>query len=73
MATKEAQEIRTGMVLGDGFVVDSVYMALGSIPRSYFAKGRSCGVVKSSRYLGPFGYKTTVRKVLTEAEYMSRF
>ncbi len=65
MASKEAQEIRAGMVLGDGFVVDSVYMAIGSIPRTYFAKGSPYGIkVKklSSRYLGPFGHKITVRE-----------
>ena len=33
MKTKESQEIRTDDVLGDGFVVDSVYMAIGGIPR----------------------------------------
>lgn len=61
MVTKEAQEIRTGMVLGDGFVVDSVYMAIGSAPRSYFATGRLYGIVPDKRYLGPFGHKLTVK------------
>lgn len=62
MKTKEAQEIRTGDVLGDGFVVESVYMSIGSAPRSYFATGRRYGFVPSKQYLGSFGYKLSVKK-----------
>lgn len=61
MATVEAQDIRPGMVLGDGFVVESVYMAIGSIPRSHFAKGKAYGVIPGTAYLGPVGHKLTVR------------
>lgn len=61
MKTKEAQSIRTGDVLGDGFVVESVFMSIGSIPHVYFAKGKAYGVVPGTQYLGPFGYKLSVK------------
>lgn len=64
MKTKEAQEIRHGMVLGDGFLVDSVYMAIGSAPRCHFALGYPYGIKTmklSIRYLGPFGHKLSVK------------
>lgn len=61
--TKEAQEIKHGDTLADGFVVESVYMAIGSAPRSYFATGWRYGVrLRLSRqYLGKFGHKLTVK------------
>jgi hypothetical protein len=61
MKSKEAQEIKAGMTLADGFVVESVYMAIGSAPRSYFATGLRYGCVPSKQYLGKFGHKLNVK------------
>lgn len=60
---KEAHEIKHGMTLGDGFVVESVYMALGSVPRHYFATGWAYGVrlTLSKRHLGVWSSKVTVK------------
>lgn len=64
MKTKEAQSIVVGDILGDGFVIDSVYMAIGSAPRTYFATGRAYGFIPNkAKYLGPFGHKLSVREL----------
>lgn len=61
MQTKEAQEIRAGMVLADGFVVESVYMPIGSKPGTYFATGLRYGCVPSKQALGKFGHKLNIK------------
>jgi len=61
MKTKEAQEIKSGDVLGDGFVVDGVYMTMGAKPRHYWATGLRWGFSPSRQHLGTFGHKLTVK------------
>jgi len=63
MRTKEAQEIWHGDVLGDGFVVESIYMPLGSAPHVYFAMGYPYGIRTRlcKQHLGRFGRKLTVK------------
>lgn len=46
----KAAEIKTGDTLGDGFVVDGVYQAIGN-HHALFAIGRAYGVGKPKRLL----------------------